>query len=75
LGPPPIVIRTAPSGADTRPFGSKVIDAGAPLMVTACAAALRWSSCSAVATVATVQPCSQPVPSRVIETETLRFSA
>src|SRR5678815_1467961 len=70
-----MVMRTEPSGDDTRPFGSKRIDAGAPVMLTCCATALRRLSCSAVATVATTQPCSQPEPVRAIETLTLRFNA
>ena len=47
------MIRTVPSGSETRPLGSKRIDAGAPAMATLCETPLRWLRISFVASVAT----------------------
>src|SRR5436190_9623475 len=70
-----IVMRTVAVGEETRPLKSKVIVAGAPVIVTDCAAGLRVLSASPSLTETTDQPCAQPAPPRAIVTLALRLSA
>src|SRR5437763_11216848 len=68
-------MRTVAYGEETRPLKSKVIVAGAPLIVTDCAAGLRVLSDSPLLTDTTDQPWAQPAPRREIVTLALRLSA